>query len=98
MFHGTKIDNINAITDGLVWILLTYEDGSEFCFQTTLNADILRDKGVLLEEGKLVRLDKLYYWNGQMIYRQFPIANATVSLWTELTYSNPDSQALHEFL
>lgn len=95
---ATRITNKSALTDGLVWALLTYSDGSQFCFQTTLNTNILREKGVVLEEGKLVRLDKQYYWNGQYIYRQFSFVGATVSLWDGLHYDDADSFKIHEFL
>lgn len=95
---GNRITDKAQLTISKVWVLLTYSDGSEFCFQTTLCPDILRDYGVVLEEGKLVRLDKKYYWNGEYVYRQFPFQGAKISLWDALTYTNPDSLALHEFL
>lgn len=95
---ATQITNKSALTDDLVWALLTYNDGSQFCFQTTLNVDILRERGVVLEEGKLVRLDKKYYWNGQYIYRQFPFSGAKISLWDRLHYTHAESLQLHEFL
>lgn len=96
--HGNRIEDREALARELVWILLTYEDASEFCFQTTLNPDILRSRGVVLEEGMLVRLDKKYYWGGKFVYRQFPFAGAKVSLWDALTYTDPRSARLHEFL
>lgn len=95
---ATRITNKSALTEGLVWALLTYSDGSQFCFQTTLNANILREKGVILEEGMLVRLDKQYYWGGHYIYRQFPYVGASVSLWTELHYDHAESFKVHDFL
>lgn len=95
---GERIYDTQALTRGKVWVLLTYSDGSEFCFQTTLNQDILRDEGVTLEEGKLVRLDKKYFWNGQWIYRQFPFDGVTVSLWTALHYNHEPSYRMHKFL
>lgn len=93
-----RITTKSALADGLVWVLLTYPDTSQFCFQTTLNPSILRKKGVVLQEGKLVRLDKKYYWNGQYIYRQFDYIGASISLWTDLHYDHSDSFAIHEFL
>ncbi len=95
---ATRITDKSALTEGLVWVLLTYSDKSQFCFQTTLNTSILRDKGVVLEEGKLVRLDKKYYWGGQYIYRQFSYVGATISMWTSLHYDHPESYKVHEFL
>ncbi len=95
---ATRITNKSALVEGLVWVLLTYKDGSQFCFQTTLNPDILRDKGVILEEGKLARLDKQYYWGGQYIFRQFNYVGAKVSLWTDLHYDHLESFKVHEFL
>ncbi len=95
---GTKITDKNVLLRQLVWVLLTYRDGSEFCFQTTLNPEILRERGVILEEGKLVRLDKKYYWGGQYIYRQFAFGDAVITLWDSLTYSDRVSYKLHPFL
>ena len=95
---GKKITDKNALAVQKVWALLRYSDGSEFCFQTTLCPDILRELGIVLEEGKLVRLDKKYYWNGKYVYRQFPYAGATISLWDQLTYTHRASYELHEFL
>lgn len=95
---ATQITNRDALVEGLVWALLTYKDGSQFCFQTTLNSDILRERGIVLEEGKLARLDKKYYWGGQYIYRQFNYVGAKVSLWTGLHYEHMDSLKVHDFL
>lgn len=91
-------------TDGVVllrqrvWALLTYPDGSEFCFETTLCPEILNSLGVVLEEQMLVRLDKKYYIGGQMVYKQFPFEGAKVTLYDSLTYTNESSYALHQFL
>lgn len=93
-----KISDSSALTSGLVWVLFTYPDGSEFCFQTTLNPDILHRYGVVLEEGMLVRLDKQYLENGQFIYRQFSFREAKVSLWDEETYTDEASAALRMFM
>lgn len=95
---ATIITNKSALMEGLVWALLTYPDGSQFCFQTTLNTDILRDYGIVLEEGKLVRLDKKYYWNGQYVYRQFPYVGASITLWDGIHYDHEASVKIHEFL
>lgn len=95
---ATRITNKSALTEGLVWTLLTYKDGSQFCFQTTLNADILRERGIVLEEGKLARLDKQYYWGGRYIYRQFNYVGASISLWDGLHYDHVESFKVHEFL
>ncbi len=93
-----RITDANALTQGLVWVLLTYPDGSEFCFQTTLNTSILRDRGVILEEGKLVRLDKKYLIDGQMLYKQFSYQGATISLWRRETYTDSKSAELRQFI
>lgn len=95
---GNRIDDVNALASGKAWALLTYSDKSEFCFQTTLCESILRELGIVLEEGKLPRIDKQYYWNGKFIYRQFPIAGASVTLWDALTYTHRPSYELHNFL
>lgn len=81
-----------------VWVLLRYPDGSEFSFQTTLNPELLRQLGVQLLPGTLVRLDKKYYINGQMVYKSFPYAGATISVWDEETYTDPKSQELSKYL
>ena len=93
-----RIRNSNALVNGLVWVLLRYPDGSEFCFQTTLNATLLRQYGVVLEEGKLVRLDKKYLEYGEMMYRQFSYTGATISMWDEMTYTDQTSASLRDFM
>lgn len=93
-----KITDKSALQEGLVWARLRYRDGSEFCFQTTLNPGILRGKGVVLEEGMLVRLDKSYYVGGKYVFRQFPFEGAQVSLWDGLAYTHKGSADMHEFM
>lgn len=98
MVGAIKITDSQQLLQRLVWVLLRYSDGSEFCFQTTLNGQILRDRGVILEEGHLVRLDKKYFVDGQMIYRQFPHQSAVISLWESEHYTHPESAALRAFM
>lgn len=95
---GERYTDIKVLQERLVWALLTYSDGSQFCFQTTFNEDILREYGIVLEENSLPRLDKQYYWGGRYVYRQFPFEGAKVSLWSELTYTHLPSRELHGFL
>lgn len=95
---ATQYKSRSYLTDGLVWVLLRYSDNSEFCFQTTLNPGILNRLGVVLEEGKLVRLDKQYYERGDMVYRQFAYEGASVSLWDEEHYIDPLSARLKDFM
>lgn len=95
---GNRIKDSSALTAGLVWVLLRYEDGSEFCFQTTLNSSLLHKYGVVLEEGKLVRLDKKYLMHGEMRYRQFPFAGVSISLWDSMTYTDERSARLRDFM
>lgn len=95
---GKKFTDKNVLLTDKVWVLLTYPDKSEFCFQTTFCPEILRELGITLEEGRLVRLDKKYYMGGQFVYRQFPFANASISLWDSLTYTHKPSYELHQFL
>lgn len=95
---ATKLTDKSALIQGLVWVLLTYPDGSEFCFQTTLNPQLLNSYGVVLEEGKLARLDKQYIHHGAMVYRQFPHAGAVLSLWSECHYEDAESAKLHDFM
>ena len=95
---GNRISDNQALVERKVWVLLTYGDGSQFCFETTLNVEILREYGIILEEDKLPRLDKKYYWDGQYVYRQFSYIGAEISLWDSLTYTHEMSARLHEFL
>lgn len=95
---ANRITDVNELSRGLVWVLLKYEDGSEFCFQTTTNQRILDDNGIILEEGKMVRLDKRYLVQGDMIYRQFEYTNAKVSLWDAEHYTDRNSAFLSQFL
>ena len=95
---ATQYKSRSYLTNGLVWVLLRYSDNSEFCFQTTLNPEILNRFGVVLEEGKLVRLDKQYYELGDMVYRQFSYEGASVSLWDEEHYTDPLSARLKDFM
>lgn len=95
---GEKITDKSVLAEKLVWVLLRYKDGSEFCFQTTLNSKILREHGVVLEENKLVRLDKKYYMNSKFIFRQFSYVDAKISLWKSLHYTNEESLRIHKYL
>lgn len=95
---GNKIQDKSAITSGLVWVLFRYSDGSEFCFQTTLNPVLLHQYGIVLEEGKLARLDKKYLENGEMCYRQFSFDGAKISFWDRMTYTDEASAALRDFM
>lgn len=95
---GKRITDTSALREKLVWALLRYSDGSEFCFQTTLSPDILNEYDIVLEEGKLVRLDKQYYLNGKFVYKQFPFEDCIISLWESLTYTHEPSYKLHDFL
>lgn len=98
MAGAVKITDSQQLLQRLVWVLLKYSDGSEFCFQTTLNPKILREHGIILEEGNLVRLDKKYFVDGQMVYRQFPHQSAVISLWESEHYTHPESAALRAFM
>lgn len=95
---GSKITDITVLQRDLVWALLKYSDGSEFCFLTTLSPKILSDYGVTLEEGNLVRLDKQYYIDGKFVYKQFAFAGTKISLWSKLTYTHEPSYRMHDFL
>lgn len=95
---ANRITNSSALTDGLVWALLRYADGSEFCFQTTLNQQYLSKYGIVLQEGCLARLDKQYLENGAMVYRQFPFREAKVSLWDSVHYTDEASAKLRDFM
>lgn len=92
-YHGKEV-----LLEKLVWALYTYPDGSQFCFQTTLNGDILREHGIILEENKFPRLDKKYYERGRYVYRQFSFNNVRVTLWDAEHYTDADSFKVCEFL
>ena len=93
-----RITDPTSLAKGLVWVLLHYDDGSEFCFQTTTNPAILAQHGIVLEEGKLVRLDKTYLEQGQMVYRQFDYVGVRISLWDAEHYTDRTSAILRLFV
>lgn len=95
---ANRISDKSALTTGLVWVLLRYPDDTEFCFQTTLNGEILSQLGIVLEEGKLVRLDKKYFVRGDFVYKQFPYVGVSVSLWDSEHYTDPTSASLRDFM
>lgn len=82
----------------LVWVHLLYPDKSEFCFQTTLSPSILNTRDIILEPGKLVRLDKKYYIDGSMQYKQYDPSGAKVSVWSEEQYFDSKNKELSRFL
>lgn len=86
------------ILNEIVWVRLTYPDNSEFCFQTTLNSTILNRRGIVLQEGKLVRLDKQYLYGTKMQYKQFSIENCKVDILSSKEYRDANSAFLHDFL
>lgn len=86
------------MTNSLKWVRFTYNDSSQFCFQTTLNTDILTAMGITLEEDKLPRLDKQYYSDGKYIYRQFSVLTPIkVEVLDECSYTHEPSRQLHIF-
>lgn len=93
-----QIKDKNALLEQEVWVLYKYSDGSEFCFKTTMCEGILNKLGIVLEAGKLPRLDKKYYERGQFVYRQFPFDQVTVTLWDEEHYTHELSKKLKSFL
>lgn len=97
MAERTRLDS-SSLVNGKAWVLLQYEDRSEFCFETTLSPRILNQHGIILDEGCFVRLDKQYYENGKMVYRQFPYGDAKVSIWNVETYTDRTSAILREFI
>ena len=80
-----------------VWVTLTYDDGSEFSFQTTLNPEILNSLGIQLIPGCLARLDKKYYLDGLMQYKQFPYQGAAVSVYDSMHYTHKASVELSKY-
>lgn len=93
-----RLHDSSLLTKELVWVLFQYPDKSEFCFQTTLNPELLHQYGVVLDEGKLVRLDKKYLEKGQFVYRQFSFHGVKISLWDEETYTDELSSRLRKFM
>lgn len=81
-----------------MWVRLTYADGSQFCFQTTLNAGILNRHNIILKEDHLVRLDKKYLVGTEMVYKQIPIDEVAVDILPQLSYTDADSEFLHQFM
>lgn len=89
---------IKALESELVWVHLAYPDKSEFSFQTTLCPAILNAREVVLEPGKLVRLDKKYYIDGLMVYKQFDPADAQVTIWSEEHYRSKAAKEFSRYL
>lgn len=94
----SQIKDKQAIARGTVWVLLRYSDGSEFCFQSTLNPAMLSQRGIALEEGKLPRIDKKYLHNNREVYRQFAYEGATITFWDGCHYTDDESRKLHDFM
>ena len=95
---ATQILDKNVLLSDKVWVLFKYDDGSEFCFQTTMSPSILSQEGIILEQGKLPRLDKKYYEGGTFVYRQFPFEDVVVSLWDSEHYTDAASEKLKSFM
>jgi len=90
---------VDRLFNEIVWVRFTFSDKSEFCFQTTLNDDILRRRGIVLEENCLPRLDKTYFYDGGKIYRQFPFDVAeSVVICDNLEYTDNRSRLLHQYM
>lgn len=81
-----------------MWVRLTYADGSQFCFQTTLNPGILNRHNITLKEDHLVRLDKKYLVGTEMVYKQIAIDEVAVDILPQLSYTDADSEFLHQFM
>lgn len=63
---------------GIVWVHLIYKDGTEICFQTTLNVQELAKRHITLQENSLPRLDKMYVVNKIRGYKNIPLAGVVV--------------------
>lgn len=83
----------------IVWVCLNYSDHSQFCFQTTLNPTILKRYGILLKENCIPCLDKKYYINREMVYKQFELADdITVKIIEKPVYTDALSNKLKDFI
>jgi len=83
----------------IVWVRLNYPDHSQFCFQTTLSPSILKRCGILLKENSLPCLDKRYYINKEMVYKQFELTDdVTVELLEKPIYIDKLSNKLKDFI
>lgn len=83
----------------IVWVRFTYPDKSQFCFQTTLSPPILKRYGILLKENSLPCLDKRYYINKEMVYKQFELTDdITVEIIDKPFYTDELSKKLKDFI
>lgn len=83
----------------IVWVCFTYPDKSQFCFQTTLSPLILKRYGILLKENSLPCLDKRYYINKEMVYKQFELTDdVTVKIIDKPVYTDELSKKLKDFI
>lgn len=90
---------MHDITKEMVWVSLTYPDKSQFCFQTTLNPAILKRYDILLKENCLPCLDKQYYINKEMIYKQFELTDdVAVKVIDRPVYTDEMSEKLKDFI
>lgn len=83
----------------IIWVRLTYPDKSQFCFQTTLSPSILKRYGILLKENSLPCLDKRYYINKEMVYKQFELTDdVAVEVMDYPNYTDQISKMLKDFI
>ncbi len=83
----------------LVWVLLSYKDGSQFCFQTTLNPGLLKKYGVLLLDNCLPCLNKRYYVNRELVYKQIELTDdVSVKIIHKPVYTDTLSEQLKDFI
>lgn len=87
------------IRTDIVWVRLRFSDCSELCIQTTLNANILTQKGIVLEDGHLPMLNKKYIIDKQEVYKQIPTTNVLTATIIEMPeYSDEFSSILSKFI
>lgn len=87
------------IMNEIVWVRLTYPDKSQFCFQTTLSPSILKRYAILLKENSLPCLDKRYYINKEMVYKQFGLTDdVSVEVMDNPNYTDRISKKLKDFI
>lgn len=67
----------SILKDRIALVHIIYRDGTELCFTTTLNPQILAEKGIILQEDSLPVLDKKYSMHKQQFYKQVPLKEVT---------------------
>lgn len=90
--------SVKDVLERKVWVRFEEIDGSQFCFETTLNLSILRSMGISLEKDAFPRLDKKYLEFNKFVYKSFIPNTNNITFWDRMNYTDKKSKDFHEFL